>query len=250
MPRSGTAPDVHRPADAFSTGLLTPGQEAQVVAYRDLLLEWNQRFNLTAITDPELVERRLFADAWRMLPAIDAVTSGRLARLIDVGSGAGFPGLALKIARPEIDVTLLEATAKKVAFLRHVVKTLGLEGVEAIHGRAEDLGHDPARREGFDLATARAVASLPALIELCTPFLKAGGHAFFPKSEQLDQELQEGEKAAQILGVHMLSAELLPALEGEQVTRLVIAAKIGRTPPQYPRRAGVPAREPLGRVLP
>jgi 16S rRNA (guanine527-N7)-methyltransferase len=250
MPQCGTAPDVHRPADAFSAGPLTPRQEAQVVAYRDLLLEWNQRFNLTAITDPDLVERRLFADAWRMLPAIDAVTYGQPARLIDVGSGAGFPGLALKIARPALDVTLLEATAKKVTFLRHVVETLGLEGVEAIHDRAEEFGHDPGRRERYDLATARAVASLPALIELCTPFLKIGGHALFPKSEQLDQELQEGKKAAQMLGVRMLSADLVPAIEGEQVTRLVIAAKIRRTPPQYPRRAGVPAREPLGRVLP
>jgi 16S rRNA (guanine527-N7)-methyltransferase len=229
---------------------LTPAQKAQVATYRDLLLEWNQRFNLTAITDPALVERRLFADAWRMLPALDPILAGQSARLIDVGTGAGFPGLALKIARPELDVTLVEATGKKVSFLRHVIEALDLQGVEAIHGRAEDIGHDPVYREQFDLATARAVASLPALLELCTPLLKVGGHALFPKSEKLDQELQEGRKAAQMLGVRIVSDDLVPAIEGEQVTRLVIAAKMKRTPPHYPRCAGVPAREPLGRVLP
>lgn len=229
---------------------LSPSEVAQVGVYRNLLLAWNQRFNLTAITDPELVERRLFGDAWRMLPAIDEVTAGEPARLIDVGTGAGFPGLAIKIARPALEITLLEATAKKVTFLQQVIETLGLSGVAAIHGRAEDLGHDLAHREQYDLATARAVATLPALIELCTPFLQVGGHAFFPKSEGLDQELQEGRRAAEPLGVRVLSADLVPAVEGEQVTRLVIAAKLHQTPPQYPRRAGVPAREPLGRVLP
>jgi 16S rRNA (guanine527-N7)-methyltransferase len=230
--------------------LLTPEQYAQVVAYRDLLLEWNQRFNLTAITDPELVERRLFLDAWRMLPAIDEATGGEAARLIDVGTGAGFPGLALKIARPALEVTLLEATGKKVGFLRHVINALGLTGVEAFHGRAEELAHDPVRRERYDLATARAVATLPALIELCTPFLRIGGRALFPKSSDLDQELRDGRMAAKTLGVTIVSADPLPEIEGEQVTRLVIVDRMERTPPRYPRRAGIPAREPLGRGIP
>jgi 16S rRNA (guanine527-N7)-methyltransferase len=229
---------------------LSSVQQAQVAIYRDLLLEWNQRFNLTAIMDPDQIERRLFGDSWRMLPAIDEATSGEFARLIDVGTGAGFPGLAIKIVRPGLDITLLEATGKKVTFLREVIQTLGFSGVEAIHGRAEELAHDAAYREQFDIATARAVASLPALFELCTPFLRVGGHALFPKSAELDQELQEGKQAAQKLGVRLLSSDLVPAIEGEQVTRLVIAAKIHRTPHNYPRRAGVPAREPLGRVLP
>jgi 16S rRNA (guanine527-N7)-methyltransferase len=229
---------------------LTPDQYAKVVAYRDLLLEWNQRFNLTAITDPELVERRLFLDAWQMLPAIDEATGGEAARLIDVGTGAGFPGLALKIARPALEVTLLEATGKKVSFLRHVIDALGLTGVEALHGRAEELAHDPARRERYDLATARAVAYLPAVIELCTPFLRIGGRALFPKSSDLDQELREGRRAAKTLGVTIVSADPLPEIEGEQVTRLVIVDRMERTPPRYPRRAGIPAREPLGRGIP
>jgi 16S rRNA (guanine527-N7)-methyltransferase len=229
---------------------LSPDQQAQVITYRDLLLEWNQKFNLTAITDPELVERRLFLDAWRMLPAIDDVTSGEPAKLIDVGSGAGFPGLALKIARPALNVTLLEATGKKVGFLRHVIDTLGLTGVDAIHGRAEEVAHDPTRRERYDLATARAVASLPVLIELCTPFLHIAGRALFPKSEDVGQELREGAKAAEELGVTIISADSLPDFDGEKVTRLVIVDRMERTPPRYPRRAGIPAREPLGRGIP
>jgi 16S rRNA (guanine527-N7)-methyltransferase len=229
---------------------LTPTQKAQVAIYRDLLLEWNQKFNLTAITDPKLVERRLFLDAWRMLPAIDEATGGEGARLIDVGSGAGFPGLALKIARPALEVTLLEATGKKVTFLQHVIDTLGLAGVEALHGRAEEFAHDSARRERYDLATARAVSSLPALIELSTPFLRIGGRALFPKASALDQELHEGRTAAKLLGVTIVSADPLPEIEGEQVTRLVIVDRMERTPPRYPRRAGIPAREPLGRGIP
>src|SRR5262245_58150843 len=106
-----------------------------------------------------------------MLPAVDDAAAGKPARLIDIGSGRGFPGLALKIARPALEVTLVEATRKKVGFLQHIIDTLSLTGVEALHGRAEDLARDPLRRERYDVATARAVASLPALIELCTPFL-------------------------------------------------------------------------------
>jgi 16S rRNA (guanine527-N7)-methyltransferase len=236
--------------DSFTMAPLTPDQQAQVTTYRDLLLEWNQKFNLTAITDPELVERRLFFDAWRMLPAIDEASGGEPAKLIDIGSGAGFPGLALKIARPALDVTLLEATGKKVGFLQHVIDTLGLTGIDAIHGRAEELGHDPNYRERYDLATARAVASLPALIELCTPFLRIGGRALLPKSEDIDQELREGAKAAKVLGVTIVSADSLPEIDGEKVTRLVIVDRMVRTPPRYPRRAGIPAREPLGRGTP
>jgi 16S rRNA (guanine527-N7)-methyltransferase len=235
---------------SLSFTFLTPDQQAQVATYRELLLEWNQRFNLTAITDPELVERRLFFDAWRMLPAIDEAIGGEPAKLIDVGSGAGFPGLALKIARPALEVTLLEATGKKVGFLRHVIDTLGLTGIEAIHGRAEELGHDPNHRERYDLATARAVASLPALIELCTPFLCIGGRAFFPKSEDIGQEFREGAEAAKELGVTIVGANSLPKIDGEKVTRLVIVDRMVRTPPRYPRRAGIPAREPLGRGTP
>ena len=236
---------------AASAGVpLDPGQLARFDAYRDLLLEWNTRVNLTAVTDPAAVERRLFLDALRMVPAIDEyrrligadVVLASTLRLVDVGSGAGFPGLALKIARPDLDVTLVEATGKKAAFLDHAVAALGLTGVTAIHARAEELGHDPAHRAAYDLATARAVASLPALLELCVPLLREGGRAFFPKGLELADELAIGSRAAAVLGARIVAADPLPGGE----TRLVVVDKTGPTPTRYPRRPGLPAREPLG----
>lgn len=227
---------------------LAPGVREALAVYRDALLEWNARVNLTAVEDAEGVDRRLIGDALRLLPAFDEVAAGgRLVRLVDVGSGAGFPGLALKIARPEIDVLLVEATGKKVAFLRHVIGVLGLDGVEALHARAEDLGQDGRYRGRFDVATARAVAALPALLELCVPFLRVGGRALFPKGAELGTEFAEGEAAAALVGARIEQAGLLPGEPDEPVTRLVIAAKIRETPARYPRRSGVPAKEPLGR---
>jgi 16S rRNA (guanine527-N7)-methyltransferase len=222
---------------------LDAGALGRFAAYRDLLLRWNDRFNLTAIAEPDEVDRRLILDALLMLPAIDAATAGiATPRRIDVGSGAGFPGLALKIARPNLVVTLVEATGKKVWFLRACVEELGLERVEARHARAEDLGHDPAYRGRFDLATARAVATLPALLELCMPFLRSGGRAFFPKGLNIAAELEAGRRAAPLVGARLAGAELLPGGR----TTLVVAEKVAPTPARLPRRPGLPSREPLG----
>jgi 16S rRNA (guanine527-N7)-methyltransferase len=229
-------------------------QRARFDAYRDLLLDWNRRFNLTAITEPAEVERRLFLDALRMVPAVDAyrrpvgafvgttTVTDTPVRLVDVGSGAGFPGLPLKIARPDLDVLLVEATGKKVAFLDRVIAELGLTGVSALHARAEAIGQDEAYRATFDLATARAVAALPALLELCLPLLRVGGRALLPKSATLGDELLMGRRAATALGGKLVGADLLPASE----TRLVVVDQIGPTPRRYPRRPGVPTKEPLG----
>ena len=230
------------PAAARAGIPLTPDQLARFDTYRRLLLDWNTRTNLTAITDPTEVERRLFLDALLMVPALDAAAGTAGARLVDVGSGAGFPGLALKIARPRLDVTLVEATGKKVAFLDHAIAELGLRGVIAIHARAEELGRDRAHRDSYDLATARAVASLAALLELCAPLLRVGGHALFPKGPAIAEELAAGRRAAPALGVRILDAAPL----GESGTRLVLIEKTAPTPDRYPRRAGIPAREPLG----
>lgn len=217
---------------------------ARFGAYRDLLLDRNARTNLTAVRDPIGVERRLFLDALLMVPTLDRLRAahGRAGfRLVDIGSGAGFPGLAIKIARPDLDVTLVEATGKKVAFLDEAIVALGLDGVTAIHGRAEVLGHDPVHRGGYDLATARAVASLPALLELCAPFLTIGGSALFPKGEAIAEERRAAHHAATILGVRLVAEETLA--EG---TRLVRVDKLRTTPRRYPRRPGTPARDPLG----
>jgi 16S rRNA (guanine527-N7)-methyltransferase len=215
--------------------------------YRDLLLESISRFNLTAIRDPVEVERRLFLDALAMIPTIwdfltDRPHTSGHPRLIDVGSGAGFPGLVLKIAIPELGVTLIEATGKKVRFLEQVIAELSLQSVRAIHGRAEDLGQDSRYRERFDLATARAVAALPTLLELVTPFLDVGGEGFLPKGTQLDEELRAGRRAAAKLGAEIISTPL----NARSDSRLVIVRKTSLTPKRYPRRSGLPNQSPLG----
>ena len=221
---------------------------ARFEEYRTLLLDRNAHVNLTAVTDPVDVERRLFLDALAMVPAIDefmtpdAQLPCRSVRLIDIGSGAGFPGIALKIVRPELDIVLLDATAKKVAFQRDIVASLGLTDIVAIHGRAEELGRDPRYREAFQLATARAVASLPTLLELVTPFLDVGGEAMLPKGLHLDEELTLGRRAARQLGCTLLEAKLMPG----ETSRLVRVLKTALTPRTYPRRTGIPNRLPLG----
>jgi 16S rRNA (guanine527-N7)-methyltransferase len=215
--------------------------------YRDLLLERSTRFNLTAIREPEEIERRLFLDAIAMIPEIDRLTAGgsdraeRLPRLVDVGAGAGFPGLALKIVRPHLDVTLVEATGKKVAFVNEVVTALELKCVRAVQGRAEELGQDSAYRARFDIATARAVASLPVLLEYVVPFLTIGGTALLPKGLEIAEELRHGQRAATILGAEIISTVALPV-----GTRLVVVRKIAPTAAMYPRRVGIPSRDPLG----
>lgn len=216
--------------------------------YRDLLLAWNERINLTAITQPPEIERKLFLDALAMVPAIERFLSSRRhspsqpASLVDVGSGAGFPGLALKIARPDLQVTVIDATAKKVGFMRDVISALKLEGAEAVHGRAEDLARNSRFREMFDIGTARAVASLPVLLEYVVPFLDVGGEAFLPKGLDIEAELAAGRRAARLLGATILSADRLP----DSSTRLVIVRKTTLTGKSYPRRTGIPAHSPLG----
>jgi 16S rRNA (guanine527-N7)-methyltransferase len=216
--------------------------------YRNLLLERSSQFNLTAIREPEEIERRLFLDAIAMVPELDRLTgsgsqrTSRSLRLIDVGTGAGFPGLALKIVRPNLEVTLVDATAKKVMFLNEVIAALELDLVRAVQGRAEELGRHSAYRARFDLATARAVATLPVLLEYVIPFLTIGGTALLPKGLEIAEELRLGRRAAAILGAEIVSAVALPF----GTTRLVVARKVSPTAAAYPRRVGVPSRDPLG----
>jgi 16S rRNA (guanine527-N7)-methyltransferase len=233
---------------AHAAGLeVSPKQAGQFDAYRALLLEWNARTNLTAITDPAEVDRRLFLDSMLLLPALDAALElmpAKPHRMIDVGSGAGFPGLPLKIMRPDLEITLIEATGKKVAFLDACIAALGLDHITTLHGRAEEIARDSAFRERFDLVTARAVASLPALLELGMPFLRLGGRGLFPKGLDIATELSAAQAAAPLVGGKIVASRVLP---GSQTT-LVAVAKVSATPKKYPRRAGIPAREPLGHL--
>jgi 16S rRNA (guanine527-N7)-methyltransferase len=217
------------------------------VRYRDLLLERSAQFNLTAIRDPDEIERRLFLDAITMVPELDEVTGAgrdrtdRPIRLVDIGAGAGFPGLALKIVRPDLDVTLVDATAKKTAFINEVIAALELETARAVQGRAEELGQDSSYRGRFDVATARAVASLPVLLEYVVPFLSIGGTALLPKGLEIAEELRSGRRAADMLGAEIVSTELTSG-----TTRLIVARKVSPTAAAYPRRVGIPSRNPLG----
>jgi 16S rRNA (guanine527-N7)-methyltransferase len=209
------------------------------------LTAWNQRFNLTAITDREGVLVRHFLDSLSCLKALPRKELEAGARVIDVGTGAGFPGLPLKMVCPGMRLTLLEATRKKVTFLENVVGVLGLKGVEVIHGRAEELGRDPAYRERYDWALARAVAEMPTLAEYLLPLVRVGGTALAQKGEGAAAEVHGADAAIVTLGGRV--RQLVPVeLRGLAETRyLVVVDKVAATPEKYPRRPGVPQKRPL-----
>ncbi len=229
---------------------LDAAQIEQFRRYGEGLLATNERMNLTAITDPEQVQTLHFLDALALVPAIRAwcAATGRDApTLIDVGSGAGVPGIPLKIALPALRVTLLDATGKRITFLRETIAALSLGGIGAFQGRAEELGRHPEWREQFDLVSARALARLPTLLEWCLPFARVGGLLLAPKAGDLAAELADGARAATLLGGRLRDLEplTLPELPGRA---LALIDKTGRTLPRYPRGAGLPAKEPLGAV--
>lgn len=206
--------------------------------YLDLLLETNKQFNLTAITDRDEAASRLIAESLAMLPLIPK----RAARLIDVGTGGGIPGIVLAIMRPELQVDLLDSTKKKVAFLDEAAGALGLTNVRAFHGRAEEFGRDPDFRDSYDVAVARAVARLATLSELVLPFVHTGGVAILPKGEAVYDELAEAEGA-----ISELKGHLLPIHQSDvNDVRFVVLRKQGRTPKPYPRKSGIPSKQPIG----
>jgi 16S rRNA (guanine527-N7)-methyltransferase len=236
---------------------LTPAVLRCFQTYQDELLEWNQRFNLTAVRDAEQVEIRHFLDsltcllAWRETDdehrgtASSSFMPGAAISALDVGSGAGFPGLPLKIVWPALRLTLLEATGKKAHFLEHIVTRLGLTGVTVVNGRAEEVANDPAHRETYDLVLARAVAELPELLEYTLPFARRGGWVFAPKGGAAHAEALAAEPAHKRLGGHLhrlLSVEI-PGLA--ETRCIVMVEKVAATPPEFPRRPGVPHKHPL-----
>ncbi|NIM95198.1 MAG: 16S rRNA (guanine(527)-N(7))-methyltransferase RsmG [Anaerolineales bacterium] len=225
---------------------LGPRQLDAFATYLIELIEWNRRFNLTAITDPEGIEVRHFLDSLTCTLAMDLQEG---IRVVDVGTGAGFPGIPIKIMSPQIRLTLVEATRKKAEFCQHVIDTLSLDSVEVVHARAEKVGQDPQFRHQFDWALARAVAPLPVLVEYLLPLLRIGGKALAQKGETAPLEAQEAEEALGILGGHV--DRLIPIeLPGVAETRyLVIINKIAATPAKYPRRAGMPEKRPLGKKV-
>ena len=232
---------------AASLGLsLDATQVERFARFRELLLDWNTRANLTAITDPAEVARLHFLDSLACLLALPVSARSRRLRLLDVGSGAGLPGLALAIACPGWQVTSLEATGKKVRFQEAVIAALGLENARAVAGRAEEMAHKPEWRGRFDVVTARALAALPTLLEYCCPFAKVGGTIIAPKKGELAEELAAGRHAAAELGARLL-APVPVALPGLSDGRVLVVVRQARAcPPQYPRAAGAPVKRPLG----
>ncbi|HOJ01774.1 MAG TPA: 16S rRNA (guanine(527)-N(7))-methyltransferase RsmG [Anaerolineaceae bacterium] len=223
-------------------GPAVPALPDKFAKYQNELLAWNSQFNLTAIRSPEEIETRHFMDSLSLLPVIQ---QHKAHSLIDIGSGAGFPGIPLKIADPSLHVVLVESVEKKAAFCRHIIQTLGLENAEVVTERAEALGQNKRYREQFDCAVARAVAALPVLLEYLLPLVRLGGIAIAQKSTSVDDEVLQARNACAVLGGGEMHIEpvVIPGVDAER--NLVVIEKIKSTPAVYPRRVGLPAKKPL-----
>lgn len=210
--------------------------------YYELLVEWNRRFNLTRITDEDEAADKHLIDS---LTILRLPSRGEWRRLADIGTGAGFPGIPLKIVVPSLDVTLVEATAKKVAFLEAVISELQLTGIRALHGRGEELGRKAEYRERFDVVTARAVARLNALAEYCLPLVSVGGRFVAYKGPEAGAEVAEGERAIETLGgaVEGIESFELPGASGQR--SLIVVRKDSPTPAKYPRPTAQIGKRPL-----
>ncbi len=231
-----------RDAGALFNVHLTGRAMLALSIYEKELMSWNQKFNLTAIRDVESIRVKHFLDSFSCVMAWKANPPSRL---IDVGTGAGFPGIPLKILYPSMQVSLVESVGKKAAFCQHIIEVLRLEGVEILNARAEDVGRDPAHREKYDWAVARAVAKLNVLSEYLLPLVRVGGMMLAQKGESGLAEAQSAEHAIKMLGGKL--QQVIPLnLPGVVEDRyLVLVNKMHTTPPKYPRKAGTPYKDPL-----
>ena len=221
---------------------LNEEQCSRFVTYYEMVIEKNKVMNLTGITEFDEFIDKHFVDSLSIVKAVDL---HQVERVIDVGTGAGFPGIPLKIAFPHLKITLLDSLNKRIQFLNDVIDKLGLQNVETCHGRAEDFGHRKEYREQYDLCTSRAVANLATLSEYCVPFVKIGGQFVSYKSGNVDNELKESENAVKILGgkVGEVCSFVLPETDFSRT--LVPVIKMKSTARKYPRKAGTPSKEPL-----
>ena len=243
---------------------LSDSQKEQFYLYYQMLTEWNQVMNLTAITEKKQVVFKHFVDSISLIKAVPQIYGRQNSlspetqkdrtepiqkkeiRIIDVGTGAGFPGIPLKITFPELQITLLDSLNKRIRFLDAVIDELRLTGITAVHGRAEDFGRDPDYREKYDLCVSRAVSNLSTLSEYCLPFVRVGGVFVSYKSGSVDQELKQSEKSVRLLGGRTESTTDFDLPGSDMGSRsLILIKKIEKTSLKYPRKPGTPAKEPL-----
>lgn len=217
-------------------------QQEQFDRYYELLIEWNRVMNLTGITAYEEVNLKHFTDSLTIVRLKDMT---EISTLIDIGTGAGFPGIPIKIVYPHIKTVLLDSLNKRLKFLNTVIDELGLESIETLHGRAEDHARDMRYREKFDLCVSRAVANLSTLSEYCLPFVKKNGTFVAYKSGDSDEEIMHAEKAVDILGGKIIKIDKFTLPDTDMGRSLVQIEKARNTPGKYPRKAGVPGKEPL-----
>ncbi len=216
--------------------------ENKFVLYRDLLKEWNQKINITSIEDDEEIYLKHFIDSVLLLNK-DNINENK--KIIDVGTGGGFPGLPLKIINDNFEVTLLDSLRKRIDFLKEVSNVLNLKNVKLIHGRAEDFGQNKEYRENYDICVSRAVAPLNVLSEYCIPFVKVGGYFAAYKSDNISQEITNSDKAIRELGGKIKEIREISIPGADIIRKIVIIEKIETTKAKYPRKAGKPSKDPL-----
>lgn len=219
---------------------LNENQIEQFYQYMELLVEWNKKMNLTAIIEPNEIILKHFIDSLTINNYLKQAET-----ILDIGTGAGFPGIPLKIVEKEKKITLLDSLNKRIQFLQVVIQTLKLEKIEAIHGRAEEFIKQEAKREVYDIVVSRAVARLNILLEYMLPFTKIGGKCICMKAIDIQEELQEAEKAMKLLGGEIEKVDTI-SLPGSDIKRnIIIIKKVNSTPKKYPRKAGTPTKEPI-----
>ena len=219
---------------------LSEKQQDNFYNYMRLLLDWNEKINLTAITEPKAVITKHFVDSLSITPYINEND-----RILDIGTGAGFPGIPLKIVLEKNEITLLDSLNKRINFLNEVIEKLELKNIQAIHGRAEEFNKIDGNRESYDIVVSRAVAKLNVLLEYMLPFVKLNGRCICMKSADIDEELKEAENAIKILGGEIEKIDEITLKNTDIKRKIIVIKKVNKTPSKYPRKAGTPAKEPI-----